>query len=69
VLNSRSIRFNFKEEADFEGISVYKYFLDESLVANVSSEPSNWCFNPNHDESQVKDPFDHLWTRKLKIKF
>ena len=49
----RSIRFNFKEEAEVEGVSAYKYHLDETLVANATHNPDNWCFNYMQDVEQV----------------
>jgi hypothetical protein len=50
---SRSIRFNYQEETEVVGVSAYKFVLDETLTANASTNPSNWCFNPNPDVLQV----------------
>ena len=35
-------------------MSAYKYSLDENLVANATTNPDNWCFNPKADVFQVR---------------
>ncbi|TRY61675.1 hypothetical protein TCAL_07973 [Tigriopus californicus] len=45
----RTIRFNYKEEAEVHGISGYRYYLDDELLSNETSLPENSCYNPNPD--------------------
>ena len=45
----RPIFFNFKEETTYEGISGYKYVLDEGFIGNSSTNSSNACYNPHLD--------------------
>lgn len=58
---SRSIRFNYKKTTKVSGIRAFEYALDESLVANVTAEPENFCFNP------LPDPFLHLPNGLLNV--
>lgn len=43
----RTVKLKFKEETTVEGIGAYRYWGDEHIFDNLTSNPDNWCFCPS----------------------